>query len=38
MTKNGVGEGRILTYTSKSFFITEGTQDRNSNRAGGTWR
>jgi hypothetical protein len=38
MTKKQVGEKRVyLPYTSTLLFITEGSQDRNSNRAG-TWR
>ena len=38
MTKKQVGEERVyLAYTSALLFITEGSQDRNSNRAG-TWR
>ena len=38
MTKKQVGEERIyLTYTSALLFITEGSQDRNSSRAG-SWR
>ena len=38
MTKKQVGEERVyVAYTSALLFITEGSQDRNSNRAG-TWR
>ena len=38
MTKKQVGEEMVyLAYTSTSLFITEGSQDRNSSRAG-TWR
>ena len=38
MTKKQVGEEKVyLAYTSTLLFITEGSQDRNSNRAG-TWR
>ena len=38
MTRKQVGEGRVyLAYTSILLFITEGSQDRNSNKAG-TWR
>jgi hypothetical protein len=38
MTKKQVGEERIyLAYTSMLLFIIEGSQDRNSNRAG-SWR
>jgi hypothetical protein len=37
MTKKQVGEGRVYSaYTSTSLFITKGSQDRNSSRAG-TW-
>jgi hypothetical protein len=38
MTKKQVREERVyLAYTSILLFITEGSQDRNSSRAG-TWR
>jgi hypothetical protein len=38
MTKREVGEERVYSaYTSTLRFTTEGSQDRNSNRAG-TWR
>jgi hypothetical protein len=38
MTKKQVGEERVyLAYTSTLLFITKGSQDRNSHRAG-TWR
>jgi hypothetical protein len=38
MTKKQVGEeGVYSAYTSTSLFITKGSQDRNSHRAG-TWR
>jgi hypothetical protein len=38
MTKKQVGEEKVyLAYTSISLFITEGSQDRNSSRAG-IWR
>ena len=38
MTKKQVGKGRVYSaYTSKVQFITTGSQDRNSHRAG-TWR
>jgi hypothetical protein len=36
MTENQVGEKRAYLH-SISLFITEGSQDRSSNRAG-TWR
>jgi hypothetical protein len=38
MTEKQVGEERVNSaYTSILLFIIEGSQDRNSNRAG-TWR
>jgi hypothetical protein len=38
MTKNQVAEDRVYSaYTSTMLFITKGSQDRNSYRAG-TWR
>ena len=38
MTKKQVGEERVYSaYTSTLLFITKGSQDRNSHRAG-TWR
>ena len=38
MTKRQVGEERVYSaYTSTLLFITKGSQDRNSHRAG-TWR
>jgi hypothetical protein len=38
MTEKQFGEERVyLVYTSILLFITEGSQDRNLNRAG-TWR
>jgi hypothetical protein len=38
MAKKQVGEGRVYSaYTSILLFITKGSQDRNSHRAG-TWR
>jgi hypothetical protein len=38
MTKKEVGEERVYSaYTSILLFITEGSQGRNSNRAG-SWR
>ena len=38
MTKKQVGEERVYSaYTSISLLIIEGSQDRNSNRAG-SWR
>jgi hypothetical protein len=38
VTKKQVGEERVYsTYTSTLLFITKGSQDRNSHRAG-TWR
>jgi hypothetical protein len=38
MTKEQVGEEKVYSfYTSTLLFITKGTQDRNSHRAG-TWR
>ena len=38
MTKKQVGEERVYSaYTSMLLFITKGSQDRNSHRAG-TWR
>jgi hypothetical protein len=38
MTKKQVGKERVYSaYTSTLLFITKGSQDRNSHRAG-TWR
>jgi len=38
MTKKQIGEERVYSaYTSTLLFITKGSQDRNSHRAG-TWR
>jgi hypothetical protein len=38
MAKKQVGEERVHSiYTSSLLFITEGSQDRNSNRTG-SWR
>jgi hypothetical protein len=38
ITKKQVGKERVYSaYISIKLFITEGSQDRNSNRAG-TWR